>query len=126
MKFTIYGKLPSLNEYINACRTNVFKANKMKQTSDNTVILSARRDGLTRIDKYPIKVKVTFYESNSKRDVDNVAFANKFILDGLVKAHIIEDDSQKYVKEIHSTVKVDKANPRVEVVLIQPEQPEQV
>jgi Holliday junction resolvase RusA-like endonuclease len=43
--------------------------------------------------------------------------AQKFILDGLVRAGIIKDDSQKYINSITHRFEVDKRNPRVEVTL---------
>ena len=41
----------------------------------------------------------------------------KFILDGLVAAGTIPNDSQKYIKRIQHEFDVDKQNPRVEVVI---------
>lgn len=37
-KFIISGRLPGLNEYTEACRTNKHKGNKMKQDAEDTVI----------------------------------------------------------------------------------------
>ena len=74
---------------------------------------------LSKVYKYPAKLKIVFYEPDRRRDVDNVSFASKFILDGLVKAQILQNDSQKYVSEIQSTVGVDKKNPRIEVEIIE-------
>ena len=34
---------------------------------------------------------------NKKRDLDNVAFAKKFILDAMVKYKKLKDDNRKYV-----------------------------
>lgn len=41
-------KLPSLNEYVNACRTNPYKASKFKQNIENDIGLSEiKRETLT-------------------------------------------------------------------------------
>ena len=40
--------------------------------------------------------------------MDNVAFATKFIQDALVVSGIFPDDSQKYIKELHHTLEVQK------------------
>ena len=119
MKFIIYGRLSSLNEYIRACRSNVYQANELKKDNEIRVIQGARAMKLSKVYKYPIKLKIAFYEPDRRRDVDNVSFAVKFILDGLVKARILQNDSQKYVSEIESIVEVDKKNPRIEVEIIE-------
>ena len=119
MKVIIYGRLSSLNEYIRACRSNVYQANELKKDNEIRVIQGARAMKLSKVYKYPIKLKIAFYEPDRRRDVDNVSFAVKFILDGLVKAQILQNDSQKHVSEIQSVVEVDKKNPRVEVEIIE-------
>ena len=42
----------------------------------------------------------------------------KFILDALVHAGVIPNDSQKYIVSIIHRFRVDKQNPRVEVKII--------
>jgi Holliday junction resolvase len=119
MKFTIQGRLNSLNEYIKACRGNVYSANNMKKRNQKAIREAVRVAKLMPIDKYPISLKITWYEPNSRRDIDNVQFATKFILDAMVEMQIIKNDSQKYVSEISHTVTVDKENPRIEVEIIE-------
>ena len=94
MKFTIQGRLNSLNEYIKACRGNVYSANNMKMY-EKAIREAVRVAKLMPIDKYPISLKITWYEPNSRRDIDNVQFATKFILDAMVEMQIIKNDSQK-------------------------------
>ena len=119
MKFVIEGKLNGLNEYVNACRTNVHAGNHMKRTNQAVVrmaLLKARGKGsMPKMTKYPCSLNITWYEPDNRRDVDNVTFGVKFILDELVNLGVIENDSRKYVSEIHNTVLVDKHNPRIEV-----------
>ena len=50
-----------------------------------------------------------------KRDVDNVGFGAKFILDALVGLGILENDNQSHVSGISYEVKCDKYYPRIEV-----------
>jgi len=45
----------------------------------------------------PIKIKFTWIESNKRRDLDNISFAKKFILDALVKYGKLTDDNRNYV-----------------------------
>ncbi len=108
-----------MNEYVNECRSNPYGANSLKKRNQKQVYLGIleadRREKLTRIYKYPVQLKITWYEPNKRRDVDNITFAVKFILDELVKERILQDDSQKYVCDIINKVRVDKDNPRIEV-----------
>jgi Holliday junction resolvase RusA-like endonuclease len=86
---------------------------QMKEKYTNMVAwVAARMPKFNKID-----VAITWVEPNMRRDPDNITAAQKFILDGLVRAGIIKDDSQKYVNSIIHRFKVDKRNPRVEVVL---------
>ena len=116
-KFIITGRLDSLNDYTKACRANRYGANSMKKRNEAKVYEGIKRAGLTRADKYPINLNIIWYEPNRRRDIDNVTFATKFIQDALVKAGILEDDSQKYIVGVFHRVLVDKDNPRIEVEL---------
>ena len=118
MKFTIYGRLPSLNEYTLACRGNRYGANNMKQKAEKLILSHARAMKISKVSKYPCKLKITWYEPNSRRDCDNIVFATKFIQDSLVKAGYLENDSQKYINQLEHEVLVDKNNPRIEVEII--------
>lgn len=54
---------------------------------------------------------------SSRADFDNIAFAKKYVQDGMVKAGILVDDNQKYVLGFSDTfTKVDKGSEKVEVV----------
>jgi Holliday junction resolvase RusA-like endonuclease len=61
---------------------------------------------------------ITWYEPDRRRDPDNIMAGQKFILDGLVAAGTIPNDSQKYVRGIVHRFKVDRKNPRVEVEIV--------
>lgn len=115
MNFTIEGKLSGLNEYINACRTNVHKANKLKKDNQSMIKIAVLLARLKPVTKYPVTLNITFYEPNMKRDVDNVGFGAKFILDALVGLGILENDNQSHVSGISYEVKCDRENPRIEV-----------
>ena len=113
--FTIDMKLPSLNDYINACRTNKYKAAKYKADIEKQIA-----GFLIKMPRYecPIKIHFHWVEGNKKRDLDNVCFAKKFILDAMVKAEKLENDNRKHVmaftdtfyygKETKVIIEVDK------------------
>lgn len=115
MKFTIYGRLDGLNEYTKACRNNKFGGNNMKKKNQRKVLMALAMNEIEPIESYPIKLSIVWYEPNRRRDIDNVTFAVKFILDALVADGILKDDSQKYVSSIEHKVVVDKDNPRIVV-----------
>lgn len=119
MKFTIYGRLPSLNDYVTECRGNKYSANTFKEQVENGIIFVIRKAELKPPTKYPITLKITWYEENMKRDVDNVVFATKFIQDALVKARIIPNDGQKQINALEHQVIIDRNNPRIEVELVE-------
>ncbi len=93
-------KLPSLNDYVNVCRSNPYKASKYKRNIEHDIGLFIK--DLPRFDK-PVRIKFEWVEINKRRDLDNIAFAKKFILDSMVKYGKLEDDSQKYVKGFTDT-----------------------
>jgi Holliday junction resolvase RusA-like endonuclease len=93
-KIVIDMKLPSLNDYIKVCRSNKFQAAKYKKDIEQQIGLF-----LIKMPKYekPIKIHFTWIEGNKKRDLDNVAFSKKFILDTMVKYGKLKDDNRNYV-----------------------------
>lgn len=131
-RFVIYGKLPGLNDYTKANRTvRKFKNGKIfslgsvmkkkNQENINKYILFALSKGeLEKVDRYPIGLTIKWYEQNNLRDIDNITFSTKFILDSMVCMGIIENDSRKYVDSIEHVVYTDKNNPRIEVEINEP------
>lgn len=121
---TIPGRLPGLNEYTSACRTNHMTGAKMKQDSQDTVLWAIRAT-MRRVhfDK-PVFILFTFYEKDRRRDRDNVAsYARKVIQDALVKAGTLEDDGWDHVTGYLDQFKVDNKNPRIVVEFIEQEVP---
>lgn len=100
MYFNIYAKLPSLNEYQDACRANKYKGAKMKSETDTIIgwfIRKAVREGTLQVVNGPVRLNFIWYEKTKRRDPDNVASAKKFILDALQKQGILPNDSRKYI-----------------------------
>ena len=111
MRIWIDYKFPSLNEYINAERRNRFAAAKIKKEWTERVmdIVLAQTLGDKKPNlKFPTAVRFIVHEQNQRRDIDNVsAMVSKFCLDGMVKAGLLPDDSQKYVNKIECDLVVD-------------------
>jgi Holliday junction resolvase RusA-like endonuclease len=113
MKLILSGKWPSLNEYIQAERSHRMKAAEMKRHYTDCVFYSAFNAKMQRVTK-PVRVHFIWYSINRRMDTDNIRWC-KPILDGLVKAGVLPNDSQSWVRELSDTFLVDKDNPRVEV-----------
>lgn len=100
VKCEICMKLPSLNEYVNACRSNRFQGGKMKKDLENDIGVYIAK--LPRFEK-PVKIHFHWVEGNKRRDLDNIAFAKKFILDSMVKNGKLLDDNRKFVTAFTDT-----------------------
>lgn len=120
ISFTIFGRLPNMNDYSDAQRRNKYAGAKMKrQAQDNVLAVILAQLGRKRVNGR-VMIKYTFYEPNRKRDMDNVsAFAHKVIQDALVELGTIENDGWKHIAGMHDLYFVDKKNPRIEVELIE-------
>ena len=93
-------KLPSLNEYVRVCRTNYHYANDFKQRyeAEIGVFISS----LPRFEN-PVEIHFHWIEENKRRDLDNICFAKKFILDAMVKFGKLKDDNRKCVTAFTDT-----------------------
>lgn len=114
--FTVPATLPGLNEYIRACRTNANVGNSMKAKAQVTVTWGIQMAHLEPFDG-PVFLSFAWYEGDRRRDVDNVAFAKKFILDALVEAGILAGDGRKHVVGFSDEFPIDKRSPRVVVTI---------
>ena len=121
---TIPGRLPGLNEYTDACRTNPRAGARMKQEAQEAVMWQIRaqlRGPGAKFTK-PVFLLFTFYERDRRRDRDNVSsFARKVIQDALVKCGTLHDDGWDYVTGHLDQFEVDKTNPRIVVRFIEQE-----
>lgn len=116
-EFTIYGKMASLNEYINVCRRNVYAANTFKHTQQSMVKKSIIGISPIPEDAYPVYLKYTYWEQNSRRDLDNISsIVHKFTQDALVESGIMRNDTAKEICGFSDDFPgIDRDNPRIEV-----------
>lgn len=115
----IDSPLPSLNEYTNENRKHYHKGAQVKKRATyicRIFIQKAINEGL-EVPKLPMDLKFTWYVKNRRQDKDNISFAKKFILDGMVDARLIKNDGWGQIGDFTDTFKVDK-NERVEIELI--------
>ncbi len=116
-RLTIKGRLPGLNEYIDACRSNSRAGNRAKRNAQDIVCLSITQCRLRGKKIHcPVHLSYKFYEQNKRRDQDNVSsFARKVIQDGLVQMGVLPDDGWDEIAGSDEVFAVDKGNPRIEV-----------
>lgn len=107
--------LPGANEYINAERTNKYKAAEMKRQAELAVMLAARQQLRDVKFTRPVYMAYTWTEPNRRRDKDNIAFAKKFIQDALVKAKMLKNDGWAEIGGFSDKFCVDKNNPHITV-----------
>ena len=121
-KFQIQGRLPSLNELIDAERTHRQKGANLKKQTEKYVRLFIRQQIQGVRPKAPVMIHYHFYEPNRKRDLDNIAgFAHKIIQDSLVKEGILKNDGWDFIEGFTDEFYIDTRNPRIEVVIVSQE-----
>ena len=101
----IQMRLPSANEYIRVCRKNKYCASEFKKSVEDDILMFISR--LPRFEN-PVEIHFHWVEENKKRDLDNICFAKKFILDAMVKAGKLKDDNRKCVTAFTDTFSYDK------------------
>ncbi len=93
-------KLPSCNDYINACRYNRYAGAKMKKDIEKEIGIYINE--LPNFNN-PARIRFLWVEGNKRRDLDGICFAKKFILDSMVKAGKLKDDNRKCVCAFEDT-----------------------
>lgn len=90
-----HDRFPTLNEYIDCERGSTIAAAAMKKKCTEQV---KEQCLLQQIQPVNGKVDLLFeWHSSTRHDPDNVAFAKKFILDGLQLAGVLENDNRKFI-----------------------------
>lgn len=110
----IPGRLPNLNDYTKACRANRQAGAAMKKKEEARITRLIIEQEPPRF-KGRTRLAFRWYEKNKRRDIDNVCFAKKFILDALVRNAVIEADNWQGVIGFTDEFFIDPDNPRIEV-----------
>jgi hypothetical protein len=117
-KYVFKGSFISLNEYINYERTQKYIAASIKKRETERVYYEALSQKKGQINK---KVFIIFhwFVKDKKKDKDNIAFAKKFILDGLVLAKVLKNDGFDDIDGFLDFFSVSSDNEWVEVTLVE-------
>lgn len=86
---------PNWNRFIDAERSCLYKANKIKQDEKKYICMTTRQrwEGA-----YPVTLTVRPHFKNKKRDLDN--FRMKGLIDGLVAAGVLKNDNLTCIDKI--------------------------
>lgn len=111
-ELTIPGEFPGMNEIIEAAKSHFGYYSTLKAGyTDRVHWLAKQAPHMTK----PTIITITWITKNLKRDPDNVMAGQKFILDGLKNAGVIQNDTRKWISGINHRFGLDRKNPRVEV-----------
>jgi len=90
--------LPTLNEYTAAQRKNKYTGAKLKKVHTEACAWVARIAGVRVMGLSSFTFE--WHEPTKRRDPDNICFAKKFILDGLVQGEMMDTDGWRVVGEL--------------------------
>lgn len=118
LDFFIPGDFTSLNNYIRAERGHLHQAARIKRKETNLVAFECRN--MQQIQQYPVQISFHWVCKDRRTDKDNIRFAAKYVLDGLIQAGVLRDDGWEEIDSFGGdTFEVDKDNPGVEVTIKQ-------
>lgn len=91
----------------------------MKREWTDLVCQLAQASGIDKPGPFAGRVTINFrwFEKSRRRDVDNVAAAKKFVIDGLVKAGVISGDGWRSVHSFWDSFDVRPEEPGVAVTI---------
>lgn len=117
IRLTIHGTLPGLNEIIAATNRHRYVGSTVKKLHTRAVFALARNVQAPALEG-PVDVVFDWIEPNRRRDPDNIRAGAKFVLDGLVTAGVLGNDSRRWIRSIGDRYpEPDPVNPRVVVTL---------
>ena len=114
-KFTIRERLITLNEYIKIERNNRYTAGNVKKKF--TALAEKYAKEMMVLDAGLYDLEITWNVTSNREDPDNVYFAIKFILDGVVDAGRLPNDNRRYIRHISNKIFTCKEY-SVEVVFV--------
>lgn len=111
--FIIPARLPGLNEYTEANRKGWQAGARLKKDTEAFIrfsIRNARNRGLCWPVQGAAAIVFEWQERNRLRDLDNIFFAKKFVLDSMVAEKVIKGDSQRYVRILADSFQVGETD----------------
>jgi Holliday junction resolvase RusA-like endonuclease len=115
----IAGVVPNLNDLIRTKASRYKGAyNQLKKSWAHTVWAACITSGAREKFAKPVRLTFEWVEPSMRRDPDNfVGGGQKFVIDGLVTAGVLEGDGWKHIAAINHSWRVDKEHPGVFVTI---------
>lgn len=118
----INGRLPGMNDFIKAERTNRYKGAEFKKQHQKTVEWHIKQQLRNVHISRKVRLFYMFYEQNRKRDLDNICgFAHKVVQDALVQCRVLKNDGWSEIGGFNDVFAVDAEHPRIEILIIEEE-----
>ena len=111
----ISAELPNLNQTLAETKKHWSRYATVKKTATEIVAWNCKAQKLEPVEG---RVTLVFDWPHSRKDPDNQSFGAKMILDGLVKAEVLPDDSRKWIAEIKHVFRRDEKLDQVVIVEI--------
>lgn len=112
-----------MNEILSKALTQRNLYGKMKKRYTTQVMYEAMNQLTVMAGAIPgdhkYDLDLEWFVKNQKRDPDNIHSGIKFILDGMVLAKVLPNDTQRFIGKISHRISLDADNPRCEVSLTQ-------
>ena len=118
-KITLQGEFADLNTHDNANRRNRFAGSKLKKEETDRVAWELCKEKPIPKSIRPIHIDFIWHCKNKKKDKDNVAFAKKYIFDGMVKAGLLPNDGWNEIEDWTDSFQVSN-EPKVELLITKP------
>jgi Holliday junction resolvase RusA-like endonuclease len=115
-KFTIEGQLAGANEAFGAANRNRYVGARIKRAETKRCAMAAIAARLSKIEN-PVRLRFHWVEPHKRRDLDNIRYAAKYILDGMREARVLPNDGWSWVVGMSDSWAVDKVRPRIEVTV---------
>lgn len=117
-RFEIKGRLPGMNDFIAAMNRHRFVGAKLKKEETERCAYEIAAQGVRPV-RRPVRIHFHWTERDLRRDLDNiVAGGCKVILDGMVIAGVLKNDTRRWVVGFtHSFPEPDPDNPKVVVIM---------
>lgn len=113
-QIVIPGRLPGLNEIIDANRRNRYAGAQQKKDAQFLIRLMAK--DLPKL-REPVRLDYVWYEPDRRRDWDNIMAGQKFIQDTLVEMRRLYNDGWNNICAITHEFRTDRDNPRIVVTI---------
>lgn len=111
VRIVIPDRLPGLNTYTKANRTNKIVGAKMKKEAEQFISWHVKAQCKKSFER--VNIKFTWVENDKRRDPDNIMFAQKFIFDSLVACGVLKNDGWKEINSVTHEFEVSKNNAHV-------------